>query len=273
MTWSAGSMRKWSSLVLSVLACECGQWDPPRVPEDARPALAPRAATPSAPLIPVAEGEVSAGGTRSLEVPGFEPALLYSPPGAALRPLLIAAHGAGGSPEWECEYWRRLTEGRAFLLCLRGTPLGTYDGFYYRNHIALERELVAAERVARASEPRIALGGGIYAGFSQGSTMGTAMIAAHGAAFPFLVLIENFELWNVPRARAFARAGGKRVLIACGSRECQKVGKESLRWLRAGGLDARLEFAPGAGHTPAGPVMDRVRLSLPWLMGDERLWL
>src|SRR4051812_27841009 len=60
----------------------------------------------------------SAGSLRELPLPGFQPALLFVPPGTSHRPLLVAAHGAGGDPQWDCEYWRRLTSDRAFVLCL-----------------------------------------------------------------------------------------------------------------------------------------------------------
>ena len=209
---------------------------------------------------------------RILEVPGFKPALLFVPAGEALRPLLVAAHGAGGNPEWDCEYWRRLTAERAFLLCLRGTPLGSDGGYYYKDHHALDREFVAAENSARTAEPRIAAESGLYAGFSQGSSMGSAMIAGHGKAFPFLVLIEGFELWNIARAREFLRAGGRRVIIACGSKECAKVGRASVHWLQVAGVQSRLEWAPGAGHTPMGGVMTRVEADLPWLFAADPLW-
>lgn len=212
------------------------------------------------------------GGLRALEVPGFGSALFYAPGGSEILPLIVAAHGAGGAPDWECDYWRRLSSERAFILCLRGTPLGSYSGFFYRDHLSLEREFLSAERAARAAEPRIALGHGLYAGFSQGATMGSAMIGKHGRRFPYLVLIEGFDPWNVPRARAFARASGQRVLIACGSKECAKVGAASVRWLETGGVSARLAFAPGAGHTPAGEVMEQVEGALEWLLAGDSLW-
>ena len=233
--------------------------------------LAGAADAPSEPP-PTPEREPDAPRLRSLDVPGFRAPLLYSPAGSERRPLLIATHGAGGSADWECAYWTRLTAGQVFVLCLAGTPLGHYQGFYYRDHLALERELNAAEAVARAAEPRILAESGLYAGFSQGSTMGTSMIGKHGQSFPYLVLIEGFQLWNIPAARAFARAGGKRVLIACGSKECAKVGRDSVRYLGAGGIDARLEFAPGAGHTPTGAVQARVEAALPWLLEGDPRW-
>jgi predicted esterase len=211
----------------------------------------------------------AAGGFRSLEVPGFLPAVVFAPSGADARPLVVAAHGAGGSPEWECEYWRRLTGGKRFLLCLRGKSMGAAGGYYYPNEHALEAELVAAERALRECEPRVAVAGGLYAGFSQGASFGSAIIARHGASFPRLVLIEGFQLWNVARARTFAKAGGKRVLMVCGTQQCNHVARETARWLERGGVEGRVEYAAGAGHSPLGEVMARTQSALPWLLDES----
>jgi predicted esterase len=202
----------------------------------------------------------------ALDVPGFLPALLLKPSGRDARPLLVAAHGAGGSPEWECDYWTRLLGERWFVLCLRGTSLGKGGGYYFKTEFALEAELVAAERAARAHEPRIAATPAVYAGFSQGASFGSAVLSRHGADFSRLVLIEGFQRWNIPRARAFAKAGGKRVLFACGTKECSAAASESVRWLVKSGVDAKLEHATGAGHTPLGEVGTRVQHQLPWLL-------
>lgn len=227
----------------------------------------PLSPAPLPPAPPVERQEQTAPGFRQLELEGFLPAVFFVPAGDAPARLVVATHGAGGAPEWECDYWRRLTRAEAFVLCLRGKSMGG-GSYYYPHHHALEAELKAAERAARASEPRILPGAGIYAGFSQGASMGSAMVAGHGAAFPYLVLIEGFERWNIPRARAFRASGGKRVLFACGTPQCSKVAEDSLPWLKQGGIDARLEHAVGAGHTPAGEVMARVQAALPWLLAD-----
>jgi predicted esterase len=202
---------------------------------------------------------------RAIEVEGFLPALLFSPAGTAPARLIVATHGAGGDPEWECDYWRRLTAARAFVLCLRGKSMGG-GSYYYPNHHQLDRELVAAERAARAAEPRILPDSGVYAGFSQGASMGSAIVARHAAALPYVVLIEGFERWNIPRAQAFARAGGRRVLFVCGTKDCDAHARESARWINKAGLEARVEYAAGAGHTPTGVVMDRVAGALGWLL-------
>jgi len=222
---------------------------------------------------PVSVASVPGPRLRALEVPGFQPALLFSPAGAASRPLVVAAHGAGGSADWECDYWRRLTRERAFVLCLQGTPLGSSgSGYYYRDHRALNREFVAAERAARSAESRILVGSGLYAGFSQGATMGAPILAEHAAAFPYAVLVEGFAPWDVPSGRKLLRAGGRRMLMACGSKECAAVGKTSEHWLRVAGAQVRLEHAVGAGHTPAGAVMELVASALPWLLEGDPQW-
>ncbi len=211
--------------------------------------------------------EASQGSVRALEVEGFLPAVLFTPGGDGSARLVVATHGAGGAPEWECDYWRQLTHDKTFVLCLRGKSMGG-GSYYYPNHHALEAELVAAERAARAAEPRILPSEGLYAGFSQGASMGSAMIAGHGAAFPFVALIEGYERWNIPRARAFSKSGGQRVLVACGTEQCRASAEESVRWMEQVGLGARLEYAPGAGHTPTGEVGERVAAALPWLLGE-----
>jgi poly(3-hydroxybutyrate) depolymerase len=218
----------------------------------------------------VAASPPPSAGMRALDVPGFLPAVLFVPAGDAPTPLVVATHGAGGTPEWECEYWRRLTQGRRFVLCLRGASMGSGGGYYYPNEHVLEAELVAAQRALHSAEPRVSGRGGLYAGFSQGASMGSAFLAKHGASFPALALIEGFQRWNIPRARAFAKSGGRRVLFACGTKECNAVATESARWLARGGIEARVELAPGAGHTPAGAVLPRVEAALPWLLGPSQ---
>jgi hypothetical protein len=229
--------------------------------------------TAAAPPLSAPSVEQRAGSLRELPVADFQPALLFTPAGAAPRPLLVAAHGAGGDPQWDCEYWRRLTGDRAFVLCLRGTPLGgRYSGYFYRDHLALGRELHAAERAARAAEPRILARSGVYAGFSQGASMGAPILHEHAGAFPYAVLIEGFSPWNIPLARRFLSGGGQRVLLVCGSKQCGSVAKTSAHWLEVAGGQARFEMVEGAGHTAAGPIMKRVEAALPWLLAGDPNW-
>jgi predicted esterase len=211
-------------------------------------------------------------GAEVLEVPGFLPAVLVVPNGVGTRPLVVAAHGAGGAPEWECDYWARLTAEQAFVLCLRGTRISPRAGFYFRNHLELDAELTAALAAARLRFPRIAPNSGIYAGFSQGASMGALIVDRHAAELPYVVLIEGFQQWNVLLGRAFAKRGGKAVLFACGTRECANTAEASVQALQRAGPRARAEYATGAGHTPAGQVEGLVASGLPWLLEDDAAW-
>ncbi|HEY6561560.1 MAG TPA: hypothetical protein VI072_30015, partial [Polyangiaceae bacterium] len=56
-----------------------------------------------------------------IAVDGFAPAVLVLPDRLdAPRPVLIATHGAGDGPEWQCETWQSIVRGRGFILCPRG---------------------------------------------------------------------------------------------------------------------------------------------------------
>lgn len=228
--------------------------------------------TLTAPSAPEPVDRYSGPQKIDLEVPGFLPALLLVPAGEGARPLVTAAHGAGGSPEWECDYWARLTSGRAFVLCLRGTPLNRQGGYYFKNHHALAAELSAAVAAAHAFSARVSSASGVYAGFSQGASMGSLMISKYAAQFPYLVLIEGFETWDVRLGRAFKARGGEAVLFACGTRQCATKAERSTLALQRAAVRVRAEHAPDAGHTPAGAVMALVAKDLRWLFGDDPAW-
>jgi hypothetical protein len=60
-------------------------------------------------------------GPATLEVPGFGAAIVVLPTAKARpAPVLVAAHGAGDSPEWQCEHWGAVARGRYYVLCPRG---------------------------------------------------------------------------------------------------------------------------------------------------------
>jgi predicted esterase len=206
-----------------------------------------------------------------LQVPGFLPAVLVVPAGDEPRPVVVAAHGAGGSPEWECEYWTRLTRGHAFVLCLRGTRMGE-GAFYYKEHHSLAAELDAALSALDSAFPRAIRGSGVYAGFSQGASMGSLIVAQRAERLPYVVLIEGFVQWNVALGRKLAERGGKAVLWACGTRDCSVKAEASARALEQARVRARSRTLPGAGHTPLGPVMQAVAENLDWLFEGDPAW-
>ncbi len=146
------------------------------------------------------------------------------------------------------------------------------DAFYYKNHYALRDELAAALTAARARVPRMAVSGGIYAGFSQGASMGSLVVAAQAPQLPYVVLIEGFEQWNIALGRSFARNGGKGVLFACGTAQCATKAEKSTSALLHTTVRGRAKHAVGAGHTSVGAVQAAVAENLAWLVEGDALW-
>lgn len=215
--------------------------------------------------------DVVPGAPVELEVPGFGAALVVLPD-AGSRParILVGAHGAGDSPEWQCEHWGKVARGRYFVLCPRGTSLGG-GGYYFKTHIALEGELVAAlAAVKTAYGAMVRPNDGVYTGYSQGATMGALMIVEHGATFPHLVLVEGGSGdWTLGRAKRFAATGGKSVALVCGGSACMRRAEAAAKTLASAGLRARAEHVPGGGHTYIGAVGERATELLEhWLLSE-----
>ncbi len=212
----------------------------------------------------------------ALPVPGFASSLVRLPAGSGKVPVLVVTHGAGGTAEAHCELWARIVQEKALLLCVRGRARGPNpaDGEYYPDHPTLERETFAALTALRASfAQRIAEGPLLYAGFSQGATMGALMLVDHAQEVTRLVLVEGgFADWSVARAKAFRERGGERVLFVCGRKECAEPAKNSAYWFKLAGVPARVEYIPGAGHSHDGRVEARIVSALPWLTDGDARW-
>lgn len=258
-------------LLIAILYPACAQERPAR---DAESASVQSGSHPSGGGEPASEPSETAA-FHALEVPGFLPAVVFAPSSPGPHPLIVAAHGAGGVPEWECDYWRRLSRERAFLLCLRGerTSNAAPSGYYYRTHLTLRSEFRAAVTAFRERFTDTPNSAALYAGFSQGAIMGAPMIVEYGSEFPYLALIEGgYEYWSQATAQKFARTGGKRVLFVCGTQGCANKAEIPAAFLREANVEVRIEHAPGAGHTPAGEVMTRTNNALPWLTAGAEVW-
>lgn len=206
---------------------------------------------------------------RALALTDVPPPLLFLPAGNAPVPLVIAAHGAGGSPEWDCEWLTHLTRGQAALLCLRGLALARGQAaFYYPEHHSLGRWLDAALSRTQTDYATRLDGTFIYVGYSQGATMGALAVQTHPTPVPHLILVEGgLDGWNQSRAAQFQRRGGRSVTFACGTRSCDAKARRLQSLLERVGLTVQVHHALGAGHTPLGEVSDFVQQRLHELIG------
>ena len=263
-----------AAIAASASLAACAARGQRAIPNDPDPPPSPAApAESTAPVSPPATVESS-----DLEVPGFRPAVVVLPADRSRpRPVLIAAHGAGDGPRWQCEVWSAIVAGRGFVLCPRGVPLspgGDDAGHFFRDHHYLGRLVTAALTALRARySGSVDSGPVVYTGYSQGATMGALFANRRPEIFPRMVLVEGgHSEWDVATARAFRRGGGARVLFACGGRFCANSALKSKRWLERAGVEARVEHIEGGGHTYGGSVAERVAATFDWVIEGDARW-
>src|SRR5262249_46976251 len=146
---------------------------------------------------------------RTLQVPGFLPALVWVPGGNPLepKPVVLATHGAYDNPESYCPFWINIFGDRAFVLFTRGLRMHEV-AFYYPNHFCVDREDAAALEALRAQfGARIAAGPPLYAGCSQGAIHGAPLLQMRPEAHPRAVFIEGGASWNDTTAARYRAAG------------------------------------------------------------------
>jgi predicted esterase len=216
-----------------------------------------------------ADPEISAE-VRLLELEGTPPPLLVLPAATAPRPLVVSAHGAGGSPEWDCGWLTTVLPEPAVQLCLRGIPMGRGGtSFYYPEHHSLGRWLRTSREAVQKDYASRLTEAAVYVAYSQGATMGALALQTTDSAIASLLLIEGgTDGWTIDRSRRFRQSGGRRVYFACGTSSCHTKAKAAAARLRDAGVETHVRHAEGAGHTPLGAVSDLVRDGLRWLLQD-----
>lgn len=194
------------------------------------------------------------------------------------RPILVVAHGNYDRPEWECEVWRSLLRNRAWILCLRGrvrtdVPFADRPRFTYPSEQSLSAEIADGLAALEARHgPYVDRGSIAYAGFSLGAIFGPAAIARLPRPAELAVMVEGSAAqWTRGAIDTFRRRGGRKILFACGQRGCVVAARAVTPQLQRAGIDARVVYAAGAGHSYNGPVAVAIGGALDWLLeGDTR---
>ncbi len=218
----------------------------------------------------------------ALPVAGFADAVVSVPTGASSpRPIVVVAHGLDDRPEGQCDVWRWIVDGRAFVVCPRGVAVvaSKYEGFTYPGGEALAREVDAAVEALRAQfAPWIADGPMVYAGFSLGANLGVHVVERAPSRFPYVVLTEGGEdAWTTFDAKQFQARGGKRILFACGLAVRVATANVAASRLVAAGIDSKVVLGKLPGKTEFmhwynGPVADEIRAQLDWLVEGDSRW-
>ncbi len=218
-----------------------------------------------------------------LPLPRGHPAVLSLPRGATTpRPVVVAAHGAGDRPDWYCQVWDRIVAQRAFVLCPRGYPIDARRsagdaGYFYDGHPLLGREIARALSALQARYgDYVDVRRPLFVGYSQGANMGSLMLPSHPAKFAAAIFVEGgvgeFREWNVRAARRFWQRGARRVLMLCGRESCAGFARTTAHYMRLGGLEVRVVYARGAGHTYGGAVAKAAADNLSWLLAGDPRW-
>ena len=217
----------------------------------------------------------------SLPVAGYPDAVVAPPfdtEDQAPRPVVVALHGLGDRPEPHCEAWRNITNAKAFVLCPRGTldlPRSTAESLRYthpggeplRAHVTAALASLAARYGAVADTTRPLL-----AGFSLGATEAALLAQGDAERFPRVAVLEGgLDVWIGPTIRAFAAAGGRRVLFGCGSPWCPPPAEAATQRIDREGVEARVAFAD-VGHRPSPPLQEAVREQFQWFVAGDPRW-
>jgi dienelactone hydrolase len=197
----------------------------------------------------------------TLPVSGFRDAVVAVPT-TKNRPksVVVALHGNFDRPEWQCEVWRRITRGDAFVLCPRGIPRTDVpkelDRWEWGSVARTKSEILAAVAALRGRFPDHARRGQvIFTGFSLGAILGARLIQDPDLDIGAAVLIEGgYQGWTRAKAKALTPRLG-RLLFACGQTECRNAYRYQLEQLfRAAGLSSSMVADVKAGHTYDDPL-------------------
>ncbi|HEY5956453.1 MAG TPA: hypothetical protein VIV60_07875 [Polyangiaceae bacterium] len=166
------------------------------------------------------------------------------------RPLVIAIHGAGDRPDWACGGWRIGMENFAFTLCPMGQPMGRAR-YAWRSAAEIEAAIDRARLELRRRFPDyLAPAPAIFAGFSQGATLARPILVKRAREFPVAALAEGGYgyLNDTNFGLEYRAAGGRKLLLICGTPGCLIQMSRAQRQLRTAGLDVRVIGTSSAGH-------------------------
>lgn len=214
-----------------------------------------------------------------LPVAGHETAIVAVPVGAkGPQRIVLATHGNYDTPAWQCSTWRDIVGPEGFVLCPRGIPRPDSPSrddvrFTYASNAALEKEVEAAlDALRERYRAHLTDAPIVYTGFSLGAIMGVAIAARakHPGRYEAMVLVEGgHDRWKPETAAAYAKAGGKRVLFACGQASCLLEAKRAADHLERAGVATKIVGVKDEGHSYGGRVAEQVKSAWSFVAGPD----
>jgi poly(3-hydroxybutyrate) depolymerase len=190
------------------------------------------------------------------------------------RPVVVAVHGAGDHPGNACAEWNGVLGGFAFIVCPHGFPAGKDRYSWGSADDVAARAERALELVRGRYDRHVASGKAVYAGFSQGATLGPAAVKARPQLFGAVALVElghtPVDLRGV--VNALGAAGTGNVLIGCTSGGCDAWAKRAKSALEREGIAVRTVSTGNRGHVFDDALAKALAPHIPWLVGDDPRW-
>jgi hypothetical protein len=142
------------------------------------------------------------------------------------RPVLVGVHGAQDRPDWACAQWQATVASWAFVVCPKGVP--------WRRNNAWGSPTVLAERADRALVALrerygkyVADGPATYAGFSQGGTLASKVVALRPGTYDTAILVEvgHTRLDARTAVAGLAKGHVSRLIVSCATTRCLGLAK------------------------------------------------
>jgi hypothetical protein len=193
------------------------------------------------------------------------------------RPVVVGVHGAGDRADWSCSEWHAIVGASAFVVCPHGADDPRWRGtLVWGSGAAIAHESARAVAALRTRYGAyVADGPMLYGAWSQGATLaGSAVPAAGAGTFSQVVLVEigHTPVDATATARAFARAGVRKLVVSCSSSPCREFAGRMRAACTAVGLPLHVVDVGLRGHWFDQPVFDALQRELPWMVGDDPRW-
>jgi hypothetical protein len=195
------------------------------------------------------------------------------------RPIVVAIHGAIDDAGLMCSAWRLITDIYPFVICPAGSKVRE-DTYVWPSSEAIAESIDKAVAAARARYgERIADGPAMYVAFSQGANLAGPVLGrlnrdGETGRFGRAVLTEGgyraFE--TLDAARAYARAGGTRLLFTCSQPGCAGGFARSAAELEHAGVAVRVTYAGSYGHSLRPQVRESIHDALAWVVEGLPGW-
>jgi len=220
---------------------------------------------------------IAAKGSDQLALEHFDAAVVSIPVGARWpRPVVVAIHGRGDSPEANCDAWSTITSHDYFVLCpaLRALPnvAGNPSTPQCSNADCLADEMREALPALRKRFGRyVAKNEVILAGFGTGAGQLVPVAMQDPAVFPIVWLANGgLKQWATALSTTYVERGGKLLGLVCSDTTCGGDIARVVASANAAGLKTAVAEPGQLGVTWDARLVEATRIA--WQSSKPKGW-